>query len=67
MAQTPAERQAARRERQQQALDDLTAANAKLVEQVAMLQAENTRLKDKVHALEIAALKAQIKASGKGA
>lgn len=66
MAQTPAERQAARRARQQQAIDDLSAANARLVEQVAALMAENTRLKDKVHSLEIAALKAQVKAS-KGA
>jgi Arc/MetJ family transcription regulator len=68
MAMTAAERQAARRERQQQTIDDLTAANAALVAQLATerdtsqaLRAELEALKSRLQAAELASLRSEVK------
>lgn len=61
MALTPAERQAAAKARKQELIEKLTENVEKLTENNAKLQAENRALTEKVHRLEIAALKAQLK------
>lgn len=61
MALTPAERQAASKERKQELIEKLTETVQKLTENVAVLQSENRALTEKIHKLEISALKAQIK------
>jgi Arc/MetJ family transcription regulator len=74
MAMTSAERQAARRERQQQTIDDLTSSNAALVAELSKerdtsqaLRAELEALKSRLQAAELAALKAQVKELKKAA
>lgn len=74
MAMTAAERQAARRERQQQTIDDLTSSNAALVAELAKerdtsqaLRAELEALKGRLQAAEMAALKAQVRELKKAA
>jgi Arc/MetJ family transcription regulator len=74
MALTPAERQAARRDRIQQTIDDLSAANAALVAELqkerdtsAALRAEVEGLKNKLRDAEMAALKSQLREAKKAA
>lgn len=62
-AKTAAERQAERRARIQTTLDDQSAALTRLVEENAALRAENDAMKAKLHQLEIAGLKAKLKAA----
>jgi regulator of replication initiation timing len=61
MALTPAERQAAAKARKQEIIEKLTENVEKLTENNAKLQAENKALVEKIHRMEIAALKAQLK------
>lgn len=68
MAMTAAERQAARRDRVQQTIDDLTAANAALVAELSKeretsqaLRAELEALKGRLQAAELAALRSEVK------
>lgn len=68
MALTPAERQAARRDRVQQTIDELTGSNAALVAQLkaerdtsAALRAEVEALKNRLQTAEMAALKAKVR------
>lgn len=74
MAMTAAERQAARRERQQQTIDELTSSNAALVAELAKerdtsqaLRAELEALKGRLQAAEMASLKAQVRELKKAA
>jgi septal ring factor EnvC (AmiA/AmiB activator) len=74
MALTPAERQAARRDRVQQTIDELTGSNAALVAEIAKerdtsqaLRAEVESLKNRLQAAETAALKAQVRELKKAA
>lgn len=74
MAMTSAERQAARRERQQQTIDDLTSSNASLVAELAKerdtsqaLRAELEALKSRLQAAELASLKSQVRELKKAA
>lgn len=61
MAKTNAERQAEYRAKQKTTITDQDGALAILAAENAALRAENATLKDKVHAMEIAALKAKAK------
>lgn len=68
MALTAAERQAARRDRIQQTVDELTSSNAALVAEIAKerdtsqaLRAELEALKTRLQAAEMASLKAQVR------
>lgn len=68
MALTAAERQAARRDRVQQSLDDLTKSNAALVAQLqaerdtsAALRAEVEALKSRLQAAEMTSLRSQLR------
>ena len=63
MAMTNAERQAAHKARRAEMLEMLTQQNAALLAEVAELRAELDALKEKAHRLEVAALKAQLKAA----
>ena len=74
MALTAAERQAARRDRVQQTIDELTGANAALVAELAKergtsaaLRAELEGLKTRLQAAEMAALKAKVRELQKAA
>lgn len=67
MALTDAQRQAARRDRLNTSIDELTKANALLIQENSTLRAENDALKAKLHQIEIAALKAQLKEAKKSA
>ena len=62
MALTNAERQAAFKARRAETMDALAQQNAALLAEVAELRAELDALKEKAHRLEVAQLKAQIKA-----
>lgn len=63
MALTNAERQAAFKARRAETLEALAQQNAALLAEVAELRAELDALKEKAHRLEVAALKAQLKAA----
>ena len=63
MALTSAERQAAFKARKAETLDALAQQNAALMAEVAELRAELDAMKEKAHRLEVAALKAQLKAA----
>ena len=63
MALTNAERQAAFKARRAETMDALAQQNATLLAEVAELRAELDALKEKAHRLEVAALKAQLKAA----
>ena len=63
MALTNAERQAAFKARRDETMDALAQQNAALLAEVAELRAELDALKEKAHRLEVAALKAQLKAA----
>ena len=63
MALTNAERQAAFKARKNETMDALAQQNAALLAEVAELRAEVDALKEKAHRLEVAALKAQLKAA----
>ena len=63
MALTNAERQAAFKARKAETLDALAQQNAALMAEVAELRAELDAMKEKAHRLEVAALKAQLKAA----
>ena len=63
MALTNAERQAAFKARRAETMDALAQQNAALLAEVAELRAELDALKEKAHMLEVAALKAQLKAA----
>lgn len=63
MALTNAERQAAFKARRAETMDALAQQNAALLAEVAELRAELDALKEKAHRLEVAALKAQLKAA----
>lgn len=63
MALTNAERQAAFKARRAETMDALAQQNAALLAEVAELRAEMDALKEKAHRLEVAALKAQLKAA----
>ena len=63
MAVTNAERQAAFKARRAETMDALAQQNAALLAEVAELRAELDALKEKAHRLEVAALKAQLKAA----
>ena len=63
MALTNAERQAAFKARKAETLDSLAQQNAALLAEVAELRAELDAMKEKAHRLEVAALKAQLKAA----
>jgi len=63
MALTNAERQAAFKARRAETMDALAQQNAALLAEVAELRAELDALKEKAHRLEMAALKAQLKAA----
>ena len=74
MALNAAERQAARRDRVQQTIDELTGANAALVAELAKergtsaaLRAELEGLKTRLQAAEMAALKAKVRELQKAA
>ena len=62
MALTNAERQAAFKARKAETIEALTQQNNALLAEVAELRAEVDRLKEKAHRLEVAQLKAQLKA-----
>lgn len=61
MAKTNAERQAEYRAKQKGTITDQEATMAILAAENVKLREENSALKDKVHAMEIAALKAKAK------
>lgn len=61
MALTPAERQAAAKARKQEQIEKLEKAVEVLIENNQKLQAENKLLTEKIHRMEIASLKAQLK------
>lgn len=61
MALTPAERQAAAKARKQEQIEKLEKAVEVLTENNQKLQAENKLLTEKIHRMEIASLKAQLK------
>ena len=63
MALTNAERQAQFKARKSETMDALAQQNAALLAEVAELRAELDALKEKAHRLEVAALKAQLKAA----
>ena len=63
MGLTNAERQAAFKARRAETMDALAQQNAALLAEVAELRAELDALKEKAHRLEVAALKAQLKAA----
>ena len=63
MALTNAERQAAFKARRAETMDALAQQNAALLAEVAELRAELDAVKEKAHRLEVAALKAQLKAA----
>lgn len=63
MALTNAERQAAFKARRAETMDSLTQQNAALLAEVAELRSELDSMREKFHRLEVAALKAQIKAA----
>lgn len=63
MTLTNAERQAAFKARRAETMDALAQQNAALLAEVAELRAELDALKEKAHRLEVAALKAQLKAA----
>lgn len=63
MALTNAERQAAFKARRAETMDALAQQNAALLAEVAELRAELDAMKEKAHRLEVAALKAQLKAA----
>lgn len=74
MALTPAQRQAAKRERTQHSIDELTASNAALVKALeeeravsASLRNELEAMKNRQQAAELSALKSQVKALKKSA
>lgn len=61
MALTPAERQANAKAKKQELLESLSSANALLMTENTNLRAEIKTLTEKMHRMEIAALKAQLK------
>lgn len=65
MAMTNAERQAAFKARRAEMMETLTQQNAALQEENSALRAELDTLKDKLHKMEIAHLKAQLKEATK--
>ena len=62
MALTNAERQAAFKARKAETIEALTQQNSALLAEVAELRAELDRMREKAHKLEVAQLKAQLKA-----
>lgn len=62
MALTNAERQAAFKARKAETIEALTQQNSALLAEVAELRAEMDRMREKAHRLEVAQLKAQLKA-----
>ena len=62
MALTNAERQAAFKARKAETIEALTQQNSALLAEVAELRAELDRMREKAHRLEVAQLKAQLKA-----
>lgn len=62
MALTAAERKANQMVRKQEIMNTLVATNASLTEENAKLRIDLDALKEKVHKMEVAALKLQIKA-----
>lgn len=62
MALTPAERKANQTARKQEILDSLVATNSALTAENAKLQETVKILTEKVHKMELAALKVQLKA-----
>lgn len=64
MALTPAERKANQMARKQEMMDSLVATNAALMADNAKLRADLEASKEKVHKMELAALKLQLKAKG---
>lgn len=63
MALTPAERQAAAKARKQETTDRLEKTVDKLTSENQKLREENRLLVEKIHKIEIAALRAQLKKS----
>ena len=64
MALTAAERKANQMARKQEMLDSLVATNAVLTEENAKLRSDLDASKEKIHKMELAALKLQLKAKG---
>lgn len=62
MALTAAERKANQMARKQEIMNTLVATNASLTEENAKLRIDLDALREKVHKMEVAALKLQIKA-----
>lgn len=62
MALTAAERKANQMARKQEIMNTLVATNASLAEENAKLRIDLDALREKVHKMEVAALKLQIKA-----
>lgn len=65
MAQTAAERQASRRARINETIDELSKANALLIQENAALRAERDQLQKQVHEMQLAELKAKLKQAKK--
>ena len=65
MALTNAERQAAFKARKAETIEALTQQNSALLAEVAELRAELDRMREKAHRLEVAQLKAQLKAKAR--
>lgn len=63
MAMTNAERQAAHKARKAEMLETLTAQNAALMDEVVRLRRELDATREKLHRLEVATLKARLKAA----
>lgn len=61
MALTPAERKANQTARRQEMMDSLVATNAALMADNAKLRADLDAAKEKIHKMELAALKLQLK------
>ena len=64
MALTPAERKANQMARKQEILDSLVATNSALTAENAKLRFDLEAMKEKIHKMELGALKAQLKAKG---
>ena len=62
MALTPAERKANQMARKQEILDSLVATNSALTAENAKLRFDLEAMKEKIHKMELGALKAQLKA-----
>lgn len=64
MSLTPAERKANQMARKQEILDSLVATNSALTAENAKLRFDLEAMKEKIHKMELGALKAQLKAKG---